>query len=714
MYFNFFIPLKTVSLILLVGLLLCIEALAQDQKKIDSLNSILPNDITPKRAEILIDIGIVYASKDNSTALRYFNESNSISVQIGDSAGIVSSGWLQGEMLLRLQRINESNGILDYVLPIAERNNYTKDYKRILNSLAINHTFLANYDKALDYHFKSLVARESEGDKGGISISLNNIGLVYFKLRNYEKALEYYNRALKMKEEIKDSYDLGLLLINIGSCYNQLKNYDDAQEYINRGLNFCNNDCSEQTKMAGEYGLGNSFLGLKNLTEAREHFLVSLEYARKAGDKRFQVENLIFLARISIDDREENVAIEFLKEAEKISSNTGYDELLIDIYRWHSRIFNSMQDYKSASYYQNKYIQLKDSTYSEQLIENLAKVQSNYEERENIKTIAEKNAVLALKEETLKRQRAETQYAIVVSVLVFALAILMLILFRITRKANARLEERVDARTKELNDTVETLAKVNGELDNFIYKTSHDIRGPLASLKGICNVAIMDVKDDVALNYLQKLDVTAERLNTILTRLLIINQINHAVLAANVINFEELIEEILMLERKKGVPKRLAISYEIEQGFTFKSDRDMMRIVLENLIDNAIKFYNESERIEPFVKIQIAKQTDSVIIKVTDNGVGINDETKEKIFQMFVRASERSETGGIGLYLSKLATGRLGGTIEFSSTAQKYTEFTVLFPLDLGPILDKRNEQERIREFEKVQQTEKQKVLTTS
>ena len=169
-----------------------------------------------------------------------------------------------------------------------------------------------------------------------------------------------------------------------------------------------------------------------------------------------------------------------------------------------------------------------------------------------------------------------------------------------------------------------------------------------------------------------------------------------------------------MLERKKGVPKRLSMSYEVGKDLTVKSDKDMMRIVLENLIDNSIKFYNESERADPFVRIHISRQEENVVVKVMDNGVGINTETKEKIFQMFVRASERSETGGIGLYLSKLATGRLEGTIEFSSTPEKYTEFTVIFPLDLGPVLEKRKELERVHDFEKLQQIEKQNILTAS
>lgn len=393
---------------------------------------------------------------------------------------------------------------------------------------------------------------------------------------------------------------------------------------------------------------------------------------------------------------------------------TEYNQLLINIYKEFSELYLKTRKFEEASTYQHKYISLNDSIYGEKLIKNIATVQAKYEERENLKTIADKDAVLALKEETLKRKNAENRFYSVVSILVFALAFLMLLLFRLTRRANTRLEERVDERTKELNDSNDALTKVNGEMDNFIYKTSHDIRGPLASLKGICNVAILDVRDDTALAYLKKLDHTAEKLNTILTRLLIINQINHAMLAANVINFEEIIEEILFLEVKKGIPKRLDISYDIDKGFEMKSDREMLRIVLENLIDNSIKFYNESERVAPFAKIHVTSEDEHVFIRVIDNGVGINDETKEKIFQMFVRASERSETGGIGLYLSKLATERLEGTIDFSTTAEKFTIFTVRLPLDLGPILEIRNEQERIREFEKLQQMPKQKTVSAT
>lgn len=686
---------------------------AQDKRVIDSLLTRSKSSTPKDQISISLSLSIQYGDKNNQQALTYADNAYHLARVIGDSSQLVRAGRLKGQLLRRLDRLDESLEVLNQVRLIAKRNKLIEEYRRILNALAAGYTYRANYDQALKYYYQSLEICETDGNKAAASVVLNNIGLVHFKLENYDRAIENYNKALTLKNLVNDKFDLDRLLINMGLCYNELNNYKEALKCINDAFKVCGENCSKLIQMEGKFGLGASLLGSGKPNEAEIYFTESHAIAKELQDRRYQIENLVSLARINMKLNRGSKAEKFLKEAEVLASGTSYNQILIDIYREFFKVYDQRKDFGHTANYQHKYILLKDSIYSKELIKNLTKVQTDYEQRENIKTIAAKDAVLALKEETLKRQRNESIFIIVVSVLVFVLAILMFQLFRLTQRANAMLEVRVEQRTKELNDSNEALAKVNGELDNFIYKTSHDIRGPLASLKGICNVAIMDVQDADALGYLQKLDTTAEKLNRILTRLLIINQINHAVLAANVINFEEIIEEILFLERKKGIPRRLAISYEVQDGVVLRSDKEMLRIVLENLIDNGIKFYNESERVDPFVKIQVSANEQHVIIRVLDNGVGINEETKEKIFQMFVRASERSETGGIGLYLSRLATGRLEGKIDFRTTPERHTEFSVRLPLDLGPVLDHRREQERINEFEKSKQGGKNQVAAS-
>src|SRR5690606_9185733 len=144
---------------------------------------------------------------------------------------------------------------------------------------------------------------------------------------------------------------------------------------------------------------------------------------------------------------------------------------------------------------------------------------------------------IAEKEETIARQRALNISIAIIAILAGALIFVLYKSIKVKRKVNADLSDakaiiedqnrqlrssnvilnkELQARNADLQKANDSLQRVNEELDNFIYKTSHDIRGPLASLKGMCNVALMDVKDPLALNYLEKLDLTADKLNTIL------------------------------------------------------------------------------------------------------------------------------------------------------------------------------------------------------
>jgi signal transduction histidine kinase len=223
----------------------------------------------------------------------------------------------------------------------------------------------------------------------------------------------------------------------------------------------------------------------------------------------------------------------------------------------------------------------------------------------------------------------------------------------------------------------------------------------LVTLKGVCNVALLDVKDVVALDYLQKLDATSTKLNVILTRLLIVNKINLWELEATLIDCVDLINQIIETEKINGIPDNMVIEYEIDPDIKLFSDRFLLMLVVENLIDNAIKFYNDSTRVSPFVKIKIHQEEDKVKMIVMDNGIGVNSSDKDQIFHLFTRASDRSETGGIGLYLSKMAADRLGGEVILANTSPSGSEFHLILPADVTPVIEMRGLQEQRRKREK-------------
>ncbi len=673
----------------------CPTVLAQGSAKVDSLREELRLRGDANRYKILWGLAYELFDVNNEEALDFASQAYAFALKMGkDSLMIVESGRLSSQLLRRLHKLDESISMLEKVKPIAERNHLDGELARILNSLAIGHTFRAEYDRALEYNFQSLVMREKQGNVKDIIVALQNIGLTYYKMGSYELALEYYLQAQTACKEAGNTKGLVLGFVNMGLCYNELGQFRKAQESFESGLNLCGMDCGNETIYQAEFGLGLAYFEQSNLKEANLHFLRSHELSGKEDDSRYIIENLLKLAEIALIHSNLGIAREYLDLAEKMPEKDGYREIQKAYYRREAEYYTATNDFKKANYYFQKVTEATDSIFSNDVIKNISKAQNQFAQRENLAIIAAKDDVLALKEQSIKQQQSVTILLLVVVVLTTALVLVVYRNYRKIKVVNAELatakqiiedhnkflDHLVEQKTKELLDSNESLLKVNDELDNFIYKTSHDIRGPLASLKGMVNLAIMDVKDEKALGYLAKLDITAEKLNMILTRLLIVNRINHAELKPEPIHFEPIIQEILTLEVKKGIPSKIKIDYEVAPDIQLSSDKDMVRLILENLIDNSVKYYNDSERVESFVKIAVGTEGGKVTARVMDNGVGIARMNRQKIFQMFVRASERSNTGGIGLYLAKLATEKLGGSINLFSTDEKYTEFIVQFP----------------------------------
>ncbi|MCE2994369.1 MAG: tetratricopeptide repeat protein [Cyclobacteriaceae bacterium] len=639
-----------------------------------------------------------------------------LAFKLGDSLRIVQFKRANGFIYRKLDSLTLSIKELNEGLAIANRNNFDDDQIKILNTLAIAYSLNGNHDKALECHFKAITVNEKLGSKEELSITYNNIGFVYFKLKDYDRALEFYKRSLDTKNSISSKYDLDRLLINMALCYIQLKKYKEAEGYINQAIEICKQGCNSAVQIEAEFSLGISLSEQKKNEDAILHFEKSLQLAKQFGEKRFQIESLLNLALVKERQGLESEAINFLKEAEAIASSTNYTLSLIEVYKQFSKIYQDQKDFANSSEYQAKYIQLKDSIYSDDLIKNLAKVQANFAERENLKTIQEKNLSLELKQALIDKQNSQYFFIIAIAILVLMLAIVSLIATRKQQKAsseiakakfvieeknqqlatqNKELDKRVRDRTSDLLKSTLMLTQVNKELDNFLYKSSHDIRGPLMTFQGLCNLGLMETNDEVVRNILEKLLSHSDKMAKILGRLTTVGKINEAKINPEMIDFKKMLEEIIKAKEKLITEKGVEVSYELEgDGGRTISDRFLLEIVIENLIDNGIKFYNNSVRVQPYVKATIIQLNNQTIIKVEDNGIGIVDVPADTMFHMFMRASERSETGGVGLYLAKVCTDKLGGEIKMEKSTKDGTIFTVVFSSDISSIIAKRKELE--------------------
>lgn len=691
------------------------HASCQKNPKIDSLNSLLNKAEGADRFEILYNLLRENLATDLEQSFSIAEEAERVAIGLNDSLLIVRAHLGKGVVLARQGIIDQSIEILSRALSTAERKKYETELTKILNFLAIDYSYNGNYDKALECHFKSLQINEARGNKEEIAITYNNIGFVHFKLKDYPTALDYYLKSLNTKKVIGSSFDLDRLLINIALCYNQIGNYTEAERYINEGLATCKNECDSEIKMEAELGMGVSLLQRNKPEEAISHFDSSLLIARKIGQKRFQIENLLSIANINLSKGDNESSLALLKEAELIGNKTQYSYSLIEVYKGFWKVYNQMNDFKNASTYQSKYIQLKDSIYSEELMSNLAKVQTNYAERVNLKTISEQNDIIALKDQVLGKQRTITVLAMVIALLLLGFTYFAIQSGRTysakLKRHNEELEQKVLERTKELQKSNEKLLKAQHDLNNFLYKTSHDIRGPVATLKGLYNLITTKQNEPEELkDLIVREGVQIEKIYKILNRISMVTSIQNTFLKPEVIDFHALLNDIVDFERKNGQLKHIRVLVDVEPGLKMISDPYLIHLILENMVDNSLKFFNESTRIDPYVKITVSTSGSDALIKVEDNGVGIIMKPGQDVFTMFLRGSERSDIGGVGLYLCKVIADKLEGTIKLEKTSKEGTTFSLKLTLDATEQIkawntylesEYRQEMERQVEYEK-------------
>jgi len=263
--------------------------------------------------------------------------------------------------------------------------------------------------------------------------------------------------------------------------------------------------------------------------------------------------------------------------------------------------------------------------------------------------------------------------------------------FKFQLEATEKLEAKVKERTEQLTKTNESLttaletnreqtqiiANKNAELDAFFYRISHDLKGPISSLLGLSYLAKSEVKDAVALDYIDKQQRQIQRLDDIITGLINLTMLNHNDLKKEPIDFKKMVDDCLQSLSRYPNFVTIQIQKSIESSIEYNAEFVLINAILQNLLENAVKY---SVRTLPTVQIRIFKEPSWIVIEVEDNGQGIPKEYQSKIFEIFYRATQSSSGSGLGLYILKRSVDILKGTISVTSEKDAGSTFTVRLP----------------------------------
>ncbi|HCZ37383.1 MAG TPA: hypothetical protein DHV26_15790 [Cytophagales bacterium] len=218
----------------------------------------------------------------------------------------------------------------------------------------------------------------------------------------------------------------------------------------------------------------------------------------------------------------------------------------------------------------------------------------------------------------------------------------------------------------------------NSELDNFVYKVSHDLRAPLSSVLGLVNLAKMPGNDDNLSEYVKIIGDKVRQLDHFISDVLSHSKNLKMDVKTGAIDFDSIIRKTFQDLNYMHGADHVDLNLQIT-GPVFYSDPWRIGEIFRNLISNAIKYRKIRDEVCS-VSIRVAVTTDAASIEFKDNGIGISPENLSRIFEMFYRASEQSEGSGLGLYIVRNAVEKLGGQLTVASKPGAGTTFQITLP----------------------------------
>jgi len=633
---------------------------------------------------------------------------------------------------------NDSLFISSFLIDMGYYYHYINDFRKTLNELrraeliafqngykrnlaivytALGTVYLDNnlYDSALYYHTKSLSVKEELGNKADIATSYNNIGLVYYKIAYPENAIEYYKKALEIKLSLNDTASCIKPYVNLGLVYSEI---EDAAMWTNAISSF-NTAIELAQKYNSAYFLCSSYTGLATVYEKRQMYDSAKHYLdlsnRISLENKYinqESSNYFLLAKIAVQENKLELAIRYLDMSMKLLLKSPDLNRKKNIFKLYADIFEERRNMDSAFYFQKEYINVKDSIFHDELATNISKMQIATIEEQNQKVIADQEekitqtkffllfllAILALsialiivifrsysQTNKINRQLQESQKKIEAQRANLEKKNIQLADAQITIKnqneslknINVDLDKKVKERTAELNKSNLGLEKAVRDLDQFIYKTSHDLRGPIATMQGIINLGIVDAIDDRSKEYFNTLHAVSTNLNNVLYRLI---EVHETYQKEPILEFLDPIKEIIdTTDRvsKFNIDSDLKIVTSLEASGKWNSDRVLFNLFIENMLRNAFLYRDGGESI---IKIKSEYQGDNMHITIEDNGFGIQQGDEEKVFNIFFKGSPRPGGTGLEVYTSKIAVEKLGGSISLVRP-MKNTIFKIILPI---------------------------------
>lgn len=489
---------------------------------------------------------------------------------------------------------------------------------------------------ALKHFEKGIAIAKSINDPKMIILGITSLGNTWASLKDYEKALEYINESIELAKEMKDDEELAWASINCGHILGILKRYKEAKFHLDQAYDL-------------SFIIGNKLLTAYALEQT--------------SDLQLSQGNLS--EALSSLDKSYNIFVE-LGQTNSIKSAT----------KKYAEIYFQQKEFEKYKEYTDKYISLKDSLYSNEMMEAMSNLKQDFEihqlERENQIALLTKDKELA---------KANNYITMSITCAAIIISLLFLILMYHRNKSAFEKNEILEAKNAEITRQNQILADSNQDLEKFAYIISHDLKEPLRNINGFTKLLVKNLNqndvDQGIYEYASFITNGTKQMSDLLNGLLNYSKIGVNKSEKELINLDNTVAQVknnlkIQLDEKnceikvKPLPKVFCRPTQLTQVF-------------QNLIANALKFgYPEGN----IISIGVNDRGNEHEFFVQDEGIGIEAEYQKDIFVVFKRLHNRGtySGSGIGLATCKKIVEDHGGRIWVKSEKDKGACFFFTLP----------------------------------
>ncbi len=524
-----------------------------------------------------------------------------------------------------------------------------------------------DFNNANTYNLKSLELAEKQKDTLAIVICLNNLTSTYQTFKHYDLAFKSIEKA-HFLSKFTNVQTQSESLIAYAHLLNEVGRWEEAIEKLNQCMYLFSNidtDIKSNTLVT----IADILLSREKYEEAKPYLARSLEVKHLLNDN-FQVKLYHNIAAVALWKNQSKSAIVNAEKSLEISEKYNYVDLSIKNHHFLYQIYKKNKQTDKALYHIEKLKALNDTLFFQDKNKKVAELQFRYD--------------LQKSENEVNLLRTNRKQLMLYGSATFSFVLLLL--FGYISYSKGQNLKNLKQKNKEINTKNEKLKTSNQLLSEFARASAHDLKEPLRNIGSYASLFRYKYKKDIpesSLVYLDFIDGGVKKMYQLM---------------------EDLLKFISIISIE--IPTEIAsisIADEIKktvEDFTFKHSNNIVfetngleslpklslipihiKHLFKEILSNAVKFNNNST---PIIRINAVTTDSEVRISINDNGIGINSEFHQKIFQLFYRLDKttpRYQGSGVGLSICKNIMEQYGGKIYFESEEGNGTTLVLVFPV---------------------------------